>query len=154
MVTVTTGEALVQRVRALVGVPFRHAGTNREGVDCAGVILLPARELGLCDFDPGNYSPHPEFSRGLLLEGLALCCERIDITWPATYYNEAWLHARAGDIGLFAATADEPHHLAMFTGTANLIHASQRAKQVVEKDGRGWCRFLVSVWRFPGLSDD
>jgi branched-chain amino acid transport system ATP-binding protein len=54
-------EALVAEARCWLGTPFRHQGRIRgQGVDCIGLVLEPARALGLTDYRPGAYSRLPD----------------------------------------------------------------------------------------------
>ena len=43
--TVTTSDEVVREARTWVGVPFRHQGRSRSGVDCGGIIVVVLREL-------------------------------------------------------------------------------------------------------------
>jgi hypothetical protein len=46
--------------RTLLGVPCRHQGRTRQGVDCAGLVVLVGRGLGLADYDTTAYGRRPE----------------------------------------------------------------------------------------------
>ena len=50
------GEAVVAQARAWLGTPWRHQGRSPRGVDCAGLVVLVARALGLADHDVAGYS--------------------------------------------------------------------------------------------------
>jgi hypothetical protein len=58
-------EALVAEARRWLGTPFRHQGRIRgEGVDCIGLVLEPARALGLTESRlGGSLSDHVEGGR-------------------------------------------------------------------------------------------
>jgi cell wall-associated NlpC family hydrolase len=43
--------AIIAAARSWLGVPWRHQGRTRQGVDCAGLVVLVGRGLGLDDYD-------------------------------------------------------------------------------------------------------
>jgi len=55
-----TAEAVGAAARAWLGIPWRHQGRSARGVDCAGLVVLVARELGLADYDKQTYGRRPE----------------------------------------------------------------------------------------------
>ena len=48
-------DAIVAEARTWLGVPWRHQGRSRAGVDCAGLVVLVARALELADHDSTAY---------------------------------------------------------------------------------------------------
>jgi hypothetical protein len=50
---------VVSAAREWIGVPFRHQGRTRDGVDCAGVVIKVAHALGLSSFDATGYRRLP-----------------------------------------------------------------------------------------------
>lgn len=48
-------DAIVAEARTWLGVPWRHQGRSRAGVDCAGLVVLVARALELADYDSTAY---------------------------------------------------------------------------------------------------
>ena len=53
-------DAIVAAARVWLGVPWRHQGRTRQGVDCAGLVVLVGRGLGLADYDTCAYGRRPE----------------------------------------------------------------------------------------------
>ena len=53
-------DTIVAAARSWLGVPWRHQGRTRQGVDCAGLVVLVGRELGLADYDTTAYGRRPE----------------------------------------------------------------------------------------------
>ena len=47
--------AIVAAARSWLGVPWRHQGRARQGIDCAGLVVLVGRGLGLTDYDTAAY---------------------------------------------------------------------------------------------------
>lgn len=140
---------LIEAARRHLGARFRHQGRGGEdGLDCLGLILVPAREVGLTRFEPPNYGP--EFDRVALVRTLTEHLHRIDLQWTAADFNEDRLpKAEAGDVLLFAVR-NHPAHLAYATGEGTMIHATEKAGKVIEEPiGPVWQRSLLSVWRWP-----
>lgn len=52
-------EVVVATARSWLGVPWRHQGRTRQGIDCAGLVVLVGRTLGLCDYDTSAYGRRP-----------------------------------------------------------------------------------------------
>jgi cell wall-associated NlpC family hydrolase len=46
---------IVAAARTYLGVPWRHQGRTRAGLDCAGLIVMVARDLALSDYDSTAY---------------------------------------------------------------------------------------------------
>jgi cell wall-associated NlpC family hydrolase len=146
-----TGLDLIAEARKLVGAPFFHGGRNPEtGLDCCGVILVPARKLGLTEFEPLTYSPGGEV--GYLLGCLARECIRVDLTAGLAIYQQPDDPAiQPGDIGLFAVR-NRLQHLAYLTGLQTMIHANEKAGVRESVIDDAWQERLVSVWRWKGLA--
>ncbi len=52
----TRAAALLAAARGYLGVPFRHLGRGRSGLDCVGLLLLSASDAGIAAEDPGGYA--------------------------------------------------------------------------------------------------
>lgn len=59
---------LDEAARKYLGVPFRHLGRDRNGLDCVGLCLVSARDLGIDIPEPEPYERGP--TNGSLLERL------------------------------------------------------------------------------------
>lgn len=130
------GSDLVAAARAWVGVPFRHQGRTRAGVDCAGLFVAVARELGIdVPFDRTDYPWEPDEALHRTLEGHF---ERVQARRP-------------GDI-LLLHFGGAPRHMALWTG-GSIIHAYAPLDKVVEhRIDRRWERRIVAAYRVPGVS--
>src|SRR3546814_8522820 len=54
--------------KSWVGVPYKDKGRNRFGIDCIGLVIKAAHEVGWTDYDTLNYPKRPnphDFLRGL-----------------------------------------------------------------------------------------
>lgn len=124
--------ALVEAARGYLGVPWRHQGRSRLGVDCAGLIVLACRDAGIPVTDLKAYTRHPW--RDGLVRVLSENFTRVD--GPA----------QPGDILLFRYTR-EPQHLAIATDRG-MIHSHLGAPGVVEHDlDKFWADRLLGVYQ-------
>jgi len=138
-----TRAQVVACARTYLSTPWHHQGRvkgPKGGIDCAGLIIGVARELGLADVDFTNYSRHPD---GTL--------ERI----CALHMRGIPLHlADFGDVLLFTFKT-EPEHLGIFSeidGRRTVIHSYASAKKVVENDLDAlWLSRIRGAYRIPGV---
>lgn len=136
--------AIVAQARAWVGVPFAHQGRSRVGVDCAGLVIVVARELGLVlpEFDVCGYGPAPDGT------SLRDECER---------HMRAAPTPAVGGVVLLAWAAGPPQHLGFVAehplGGLSLIHAEQRRARAVVEHRLVFSRAmrLVASYRLPGV---
>ena len=133
--------AFVSAARGYVGVPWRHLGRSRTGVDCIGLVLLAAREVGVELPDPAPYAREPQGTR--LLEGIIAHAARVS-------------EVRAGDVLLFRLSLYGGHvgiasvHPAW--GVPACLHAYAPRRQVVEQPMDAELRTaLIGAFRLPLL---
>jgi cell wall-associated NlpC family hydrolase len=134
-----TPAAIVAQARDYVGVPWRHQGRSRAGVDCVGLVLAVARDFGLPVPAVDDYGWVPDGARML-----ALCEAHLQPVAP---------HAKQlGDILLInAPRLHLPRHVALFAGET-IIHAYNLARQVVEVNfASPWPESVQRVYRLPGV---
>lgn len=125
---------IIPVARSYKGVPFYHAGRDRNGVDCIGLIVCVARDLGYSFKDDRNYSPgiYPE----RMFTGMEQFCHRVDDRQP-------------GDILVFDYRG-RPMHCAILTGDDLIVHCDGRQSihKVVETSLGRYANRIHSVWRF------
>ena len=133
--------AFVAAARSYVGVPWRHRGRSRTGVDCIGLVLLVAREVGMDLPDPAPYAREPQGTR--LLEGILAHTTRM-------------AEAAPGDVLLFRLGLYGGHvgiasvHPAW--GVPACLHAYAPRRQVVEQPMDAELRAaLLGAFRLPVL---
>lgn len=98
-----TGKMVAEQARTYCGVPILEGGRDRNGIDCIGLVLAVARDLGLhCPQDFTNYGlniwrhPKDHVARKALREFMAQ-------THPNdASFSEVLASARVGDVVLFA----------------------------------------------------
>ena len=137
--TITTAEAVVQETRTWVGVPFLHHGRGRKGVDCWGVPSVVLSALGALQdgFSDTDYPRHPLQDQ---------CEARIrQFCTPLPNATPGCLVA--------LRLARTVTHVAIYTDTDTLIHATERQGLVIEHGFRGmWrTRFAPTFWALPGV---
>lgn len=115
---------VVAEARTWLGTPWVHQHRAKgQAVDCAGLIICVARDLGLlpADFDLNGYSRMPD---GTLL---AVCDEHMDRIERSAM--------QPGDV-LLMATEHDPQHMGILGdyrhGGLSLIHAASKAGRVIE----------------------
>jgi cell wall-associated NlpC family hydrolase len=136
-------QQVVAAARALLGTPWMHqARLPGQAVDCVGLVVLVARQLGLvpAEWDVQGYSRMPD---GSLLQ---LCAQHMQ---PIEALEEGAVIA--------VRTLRDPQHLAIVAGSPGpgrwrVVHACQRAGRVVEtrlllRPSFGLC----GVYRLPGV---
>lgn len=136
-----TAETFVAAARSYVGVPWRHLGRSGTGVDCIGLVLLAAREVGCDLLDPAPYAREPQGTR--LLEGILGHAARVASAEP-------------GDVLLFRMGLYGGHvgiasvHPAW--GVPACLHAYAPRRQVVEQPMDAELRTaLIGAFRLPFL---
>lgn len=122
--------ALVEQCRTYLGVPFRHKGRNRHGVDCAGLLVASFKDLGrdIKDIRAYGREPHKDGLRQAVQANLG---------------KPSREPLAVGDIVLMKFV-ENPHHLGIIGnylhGGLSLIHSYGSAGKVVE-------HILDDVWK-------
>lgn len=137
-------EEWVAEVRSYIDVPYHHQGRSRDGIDCPGPLILPARHFGLVssDFDVLAYPRDPDGSLQPLLDEHLIRKSRHELL--------------LGDVVLNAFRFKKPQHIAVIVGFRygewELLHAHAAVGKVqIERlqYGRYW-RF-VQGYGVPGV---
>lgn len=145
-------EELVQAARSYVGVPFRHRGRDRQGIDCGGLIIAALRDLGYTPPDFTVYGREPD------KDGLKQYLDH-------AIGNGARANARfpiPGDVLLMSFNAGHtPQHVALVarhptskSGALSIIHSYGEIGKVVEHGyDSAWRSRTRFVYRFDLLTD-
>ena len=136
----TTGRDVVTAARSWVGVPYRHQGRSRNGVDCIGLAIVVARELGILppETPPSNYTRRPR--DGALEAYVVRHCVKLEAPEAGCMVLMRWAPRAA------------PSHVGLLT-PENLIHAYAGNEKVVEHGFRAkWPPRVHSFWRFVGVT--
>lgn len=135
-------DRFVQACRGMLGVKFRHRGRNpRVGLDCAGLVIVGLRQIGLDPIDIKAYGREPHN------DGLRQVTEA-NLGQPIPLEM-----ARPGDVVLIRFDI-YPHHLAVVgdyaLGGLSLIHAYGDIGKVVEhRFDDVWRSRVCGVYRLP-----
>jgi cell wall-associated NlpC family hydrolase len=131
---------IVRIARSWIGTPFRHQGRTRFGIDCVGLLVAVADELGIAAVDVPGYNRR---SHGKdFMRPFEEHCR------PRTFGQMA-----PGDIVIFH---DElfPCHTGIYSqlrGVAHVVHAVATLRQVFETPYAGeWAARARHVFAFPG----
>lgn len=102
--SICTREAFVAECRTFLGVRWLHQGRSEMGVDCVGLLVVPATRLGILtpDETPANYHRTPQ--DGTLDRLLHQHCRRLP----------RWQDAKEADI-LAVKYDTEPQHVMVVT---------------------------------------
>ncbi len=142
-----TRDNVVASAREYMGVPFRHQGRNALGIDCVGLVLLTAKNVGACeqDFDYADYprrSPHSEAFMDVFKEKLVQVSTSSLKKGDVVALREPIFPCHCGIIG-------------ERFGELTLIHAFAPYKKVTEGFwfAEGWDKKLVAVFEFPNIEE-
>jgi len=130
---------IVRVARTMIGVRFRHGGRSRLSVDCAGLIVVVGRELGIDCPDEERYSRIPQ------QDYLQKKIEQVLVKKSGI---------SAGDVLLFWMDPGSllPQHVAIATSEHSMIHAHAPSRKVVEIPvDRFWLRRLCAAYSWPGV---
>lgn len=127
---------VVAAARAYIGVPYMHQGRTVHGMDCIGLVVRVAHDLGLSSYDIDGYARVPS---GLRMQRLlAENCQKIKIA-----------DADIGDV-LHLAYDREPQHLALVTDRG-IIHADNQRGVVEHRLDLSNRRRIRGAYRLPGV---
>lgn len=133
-------ERIVEIVRRYIDTPYHHqARQPGVGIDCVGVLVCVARELGLIgptdDYAAYRRTPTDDSLLNILDHHL----ERLPS--PAL--------AEAGDVLTFRI-GKWPHHVAIKTGADTMLHSYAGVGRVVETNIQdNWGSRIVAAHRIP-----
>ena len=126
-----TKEELVLQARTWLGVPYKHQGRTRSGVDCGGLLLCVGEELGIQVVHPETYSMSPDPK--LIQASILANCTKVDSIQP-------------GDV-LWFSFAGEPRHVGL-ASDIGVIHSWAKPGKVVEhRLDEVWLNRLRGIYR-------
>lgn len=114
--------SIVEAARTYIGVPWKHMGRSRRGLDCAGLLIVAAKDAKGADLEsPARYGREP-FRAGLE----SFCAKAGDLAWSGPKGACTYDLLRVGD-GVLMAPGTQPRHLAIVGDDPmyrfSLIHA-------------------------------
>lgn len=131
-----TREQIVSTSRSYLGVRWHHQGRNRAGLDCVGLVLATAWDLGLTAIDYDGYGRVPD---GAMLR--AELDKHMDRTSDPHH----------GDV-LLMRFEQQPQHVAIVTDIG-IIHSHAMMRRVVEHGlDDWWSSRIVGAYAWRGVS--
>jgi len=127
---------IIGAARAYLGVPYLHQGRTRQGLDCVGLLLCVAHDLGITDYEIDHYSRVP--SGRMMQRLLAKHVTRVPLS-----------DLHTADI-LHIAFQQQPQHLAFVTDKG-MIHADSRHGVVEHHLVDPWRSRIRAAYRVPGV---
>lgn len=132
-----TPEDVIAVAGRYIGTRWHHQGRSRAGVDCIGLLVLVAQDLGLPVLDQTDYSHQPDGQR--LQAALAEHLQPIDTPEPGAV--------------LLMRFQQLPQHVALMADSGDIIHAYAHARRVVRHRLNDlWRSRIVRAYRFPGVA--
>lgn len=131
-----TRQKIIAAARSYRGCRYHHQGRTRAGIDCAGLLVCVARDVGIAvDGDQSGYSRTPDGAS--LKQALDSFGTPVDAFQP-------------GDFLLMRFDA-QPQHIAIVTDVG-IIHSYLSARRVVEHGlSDDWRARIVQAYAFPGV---
>lgn len=147
----TTAGEIVADARTWIGTPMLHAGRNRQGLDCVGLLVMVLHDLGISDWDDRQYSRVVNPER--MVREIELFCDPV---WRRAdgAAGDPRAAMRTGDVLHFEIQRYEQHCgiYAGGPGNGTLIHAYESVGKVVEHElTEKWARRIVGVYRFRAI---
>ena len=137
-----TREDIVRIAQSYIGVPFKHQGRDKRGIDCIGLLAAIHEDAGFGHINPFPYKYRPgKEGHRELAKALSKYARKKPIkrALPADFFQ-------------MTLNVKEPLHLALWTGDA-LIHAYSGPGQVVShRMNDQWLNRIVACYAFKGLT--
>lgn len=155
MVTV---EQWCNQLQSIVGTPFQHQGRSRYGVDCYGLMVLAAEELGIAKpehYQVGGYRRLPGKDVLMTQIGKYLKPRGFDPLKPAVHQT------KLGDILVFRIDdRSASRHMGVYTKLEDklmyMVHADGKHKRVLETriTSTVWMARLTSIWYYDQVTGE
>lgn len=138
-----TRDDIVAEALTWEGVPWRHQGRTRKGIDCAGLPILVGLSLGLTDYNPRDYPRRPD---GTFLSHFEKVLERVGV-----------VSIQPGDVIVFNDHLHPCHCGIVATkyGQPSVIHSHAQRRQVIHErldEARSVVGRPVHAFRYPGVT--
>jgi cell wall-associated NlpC family hydrolase len=141
-----TGMDIVTKAREYLGTRFHHqARLKGKAIDCVGLFLGIARELGLFDYDNPCYSRRPD--------GVTLMREFRKLEDRGWIREVPLDQAQDGDVLVFwySRQSKYPTHVGI-KSPLGFIHTYAHVRRVVETPIGEWAEKVVHAFRYRGVA--
>jgi len=134
---------IIEEARSWLDVKWRHQGRTRNGVDCAGIVILVGNKLGLTDYDTHDYQPRTNGFEFVNHFRNNMDGKKISEALP-------------GDVLLFRDKAF-PCHSSILSdkyGSPFIIHAYAPLLRVIEEPfSEEWRKKAIFCFAYRGIAD-
>ena len=141
-----TRNKIIEIARSWLGVPWRHQGRGKTGIDCAGLIIVVGKEIGYLSegFDKTNYSRRshgPQFLN-VFRESLIEKNNNLLLPGDVVVLREDIYPCHSGIIGYKY-------------DRLTLIHSIAEHRKVIEEDleQNGRHKHIIATFEFPGTEE-
>ena len=139
-------DEVIAEARRWLDVPWKHQGRTRGGIDCAGLVILVGKTLGVVDYDTTNYQRRTHGHDFLN-------------HFRKNMKEKPVINAIPGDVLLFRDKQFPCH--STIVGLTNdgsaltIIHAHALRRKVIEErlDQGDWMNLRVACFEYIGLED-
>lgn len=133
-----TGYQVADQALTYLGVPFHHQGRNRFGLDCAGLVIVVAHDLGISDFDITGYKRQPDPMRFL-----QVCSAHMDQVKDIQVGCVLTLRFRGVQM-----------HMGIALPNSLMIHSLYDHGVITStiEQGTEWRNRVTSVWQYRGVT--
>lgn len=142
---------IVEAARSYIGVPWKHLGRTRRGLDCAGLLIVSVKDSEGIDLDaPSRYGREP------FKDSMTEYCSKVaDLVWSGPKGACRFDRLKVGD-GVLLSPGARARHLAIVGDDAmyglSLIHAdgTPGVGKVVEHGLNDYyLKMIVAIYRRP-----
>lgn len=148
--TTELGLQIASKAKEYVGVPYYHCGRDKNGLDCAGLVIKVMHDLGQSTWDEIDYSSQVNAKRFLH------CIERFfDLVRQGPLWRRRtgnlW-DPEPGDLLLFSIWGN-PQHVGWYVGNGQIVHAYDKLgiqKVVQHSLDVTWKRIVIGTYRWTG----
>lgn len=157
--TNVTPQQYVDQLRSWSGVRFRHQGRNRQGVDCVGLVIMAAAELGIAN----GADRITGYSRSPNKQDFDYWSAKFYTKLPYNRLQPVERQVQIGDLLTFWIDVEHiPRHIAVFTGfdgqnRPTMIHSHAKTNRGVLEmpiDTKYWSRRVSNIYRLPAFQDN
>ena len=132
-------QQIVAAANRYIGTPWRRYGRSQYGLDCVGLLIVIANELGLGTYTIEQYSKDYKYID--LIQNLNKAnCIRI----PRYKLN-------IGDILVMTLT-DTGVHAGIYCGSSSMIHANIKSRKVIKSGLSTYEKYITDQYTFPGVT--
>lgn len=135
-----TGYDIVRQARQYLGVPYYHCGRDRNGLDCAGLLIRVAHDLKITEWDELGYSQQIDVNH--LNRCISMFCD---------YVGENQEQILTGDV-LLISMKGNLQHLGIATGSG-IIHSIEGLGVVEHSIDGIWSRRIKKIFRLKDIKN-